>query len=156
MHHICKTSVLPYSAGQVMALIEDIRSYPQFLPWCGRTRIIQDRGEEVIAEITISHGAFGKSFTTKNRYQRPKLAEVRLVNGPFRFLEGLWQLEPDPKGTKVTLDMRFEFASRLVGAFLEPIFKQAAETMVQRFAQRARAIYGPPAAIPATGDSPSS
>ena len=156
MHHICKTSVLPYSAGQVMALIEDIRSYPQFLPWCGRTRIIQDRGEEVIAEITISHGAFGKSFTTKNRYQRPKLAEVRLVNGPFRFLEGLWQLEPDPKGTRVTLDMRFEFASRLVGAFLEPIFKQAAETMVQRFAQRARAVYGPPAAIPATGDSPSS
>ncbi len=156
MHHICKTSVLPYSAGQVMALIEDIRSYPQFLPWCGRTRIIQDRGEEVVAEITISHGAFGKSFTTKNRYQRPKLAEVRLVNGPFRFLEGLWQLEPDPKGTKVTLDMRFEFASRLVGAFLEPIFKQAAETMVQRFAQRARAIYGPPAAIPATGDRPSS
>ncbi|MBU2759898.1 type II toxin-antitoxin system RatA family toxin [Acidithiobacillus sulfurivorans] len=156
MHHICKTAVLPYSAGQVMALIEDIRSYPQFLPWCGRTRIIQDRGEEVIAEITISHGAFGKSFTTKNRYQRPKLAEVRLVNGPFRFLEGLWQLEPDPKGTRVTLDMRFEFASRLVGAFLEPIFKQAAETMVQRFAQRARAVYGPPAAIPATGDSPSS
>ncbi|MDR7928059.1 type II toxin-antitoxin system RatA family toxin [Acidithiobacillus thiooxidans] len=156
MHHICKTAVLPYSAGQVMALIEDIRSYPQFLPWCGRTRIIQDRGEEVIAEITISHGAFGKSFTTKNRYQRPKLAEVRLVNGPFRFLEGLWQLEPDSKGTRVTLDMRFEFASRLVGAFLEPIFKQAAETMVQRFAQRARAIYGPPAAIPATGDRPSS
>jgi ribosome-associated toxin RatA of RatAB toxin-antitoxin module len=156
MHHICKTSVLPYSAGQVMALIEDIRSYPQFLPWCGRTRIIQDRDEEVVAELTISHGAFGKSFTTKNRYQRPKLAEVRLVNGPFRFLEGLWQLEPDPKGTRVTLDMRFEFASRLVGAFLEPIFKQAAETMVQRFAQRARAVYGPPAAIPATGDSPSS
>ena len=156
MHHICKTAVLPYSAGQVMALIEDIRSYPQFLPWCGRTRVIQDQGEEVIAEITISHGAFGKSFTTKNRYQRPKLAEVRLVNGPFRFLEGLWQLEPDPKGTKVTLDMRFEFASRLVGAFLEPIFKQAAETMVQRFAQRARAVYGPPAAIPATGDRSSS
>lgn len=156
MHHICKTSVLPYSAGQVMALIEDIRSYPQFLPWCGRTRIIQDRDEEVVAELTISHGAFGKSFTTKNRYQRPKLAEVRLVNGPFRFLEGLWQLEPDPKGTRVTLDMRFEFASRLVGAFLEPIFKQAAETMVQRFAQRARAVYGPPAAIPATGDRPSS
>ncbi len=155
MHHICKTAVLPYSAGQVMALIEDIRSYPQFLPWCGRTRVIQDRDEEVVAEITISHGAFGKSFTTKNRYQRPKLAEVRLVNGPFRFLEGLWQLEPDPKGTKVTLDMRFEFASRLVGAFLEPIFKQAAETMVQRFAQRARAVYGPPAAIPATGDRPS-
>jgi Oligoketide cyclase/lipid transport protein len=124
MHHICKTSVLPYSAGQVMALIEDIRSYPQFLPWCGRTRIIQDRDEEVVAELTISHGAFGKSFTTKNRYQRPKLAEVRLVNGPFRFLEGLWQLEPDPKGTRVTLDMRFEFASRLVARFWSPFLNR--------------------------------
>lgn len=156
MHHICKSAVLPYSAGQIMALIEDIRAYPQFLPWCGRTRVIQDKGEEVVAEITISHGAFGKSFTTKNRYQRPKLAEVRLVNGPFRFLEGLWQLEHDPKGTRVTLDMRFEFASRLMGAFLEPIFKQAAETMVQRFAQRARVVYGPPAALPAEDRNQSS
>ncbi|WP_414040277.1 type II toxin-antitoxin system RatA family toxin [Acidithiobacillus sp. M4-SHS-6] len=156
MHHIRKTAVLPYSASQVMALIEDIRSYPQFLPWCGRTRIIQDRDEEVVAEITIAHGAFGKSFTTKNRYQRPKLAEVRLVNGPFRFLEGLWQLEPDPKGTRVTLDMRFEFVSRLVGAFLEPIFKQAAETMVQRFAQRARTVYGPPVALAPSADDPAS
>ncbi|MCL4526138.1 MAG: type II toxin-antitoxin system RatA family toxin [Gammaproteobacteria bacterium] len=158
MHHICKTAVLPYSAAQIFALIEDIRAYPQFLPWCGRTRIIQSKEDEVVAEITISHGAFGKSFTTKNRYQRPKMAEVRLVNGPFRFLEGLWQLELDARGTKVTLDMRFEFASRLLGAFLEPIFKQAAETMVQRFAQRARAVYGPPRVLGAhePGDAPHS
>ncbi len=145
MHHIRKSAILPYSAEQIFALIEDIGSYPKFLPWCGSARILQDRGEEVVAEIAIAHAAFGKSFSTHNRYQRPKLAEVRLVSGPFRFLEGLWQLEPIENGsTRVTLDMRFEFASRLVGALLEPIFKQAAETMVQRFAQRARVVYGDP------------
>ncbi|WP_248884701.1 type II toxin-antitoxin system RatA family toxin [Acidithiobacillus acidisediminis] len=142
MHHIRKTAVLPYSAEEIFALVEDIRSYPQFLPWCGATRILQDRGDEVVAEIRIAHNSFGKAFSTRNRYQRPKLAEVRLVDGPFRFLEGLWQLEPVDGGTRVTLDMRFEFASRLIGAFLEPIFKQAAETMVQRFGQRARQVYG--------------
>ncbi|MEL5849335.1 MAG: type II toxin-antitoxin system RatA family toxin [Candidatus Igneacidithiobacillus chanchocoensis] len=142
MHHIRKTAVIPFSAEEIFALVEDIRSYPQFLPWCGATRILQDHGDEVVAEIRIAHNAFGKAFSTRNRYQRPKLAEVRLVDGPFRFLEGLWQLEPVEGGTRVTLDMRFEFASRLVGAFLEPIFKQAAETMVQRFAQRARQVYG--------------
>ncbi|MGC8466656.1 MAG: type II toxin-antitoxin system RatA family toxin [Acidithiobacillus sp.] len=144
MHHIRKTAVLPYSASQIFALIEDVQAYPKFLPWCGSTRILERKEDEVVAEISISHGAFGKSFSTRNRYQRPKLAEVRLVSGPFRFLEGLWQLEPQEGGTLVTLDMRFEFASRLVGAFLEPIFKQAAETMVQRFAQRARIVYGQP------------
>jgi len=144
MHHIRKTAVLPYTASQIFALIEDVQAYPKFLPWCGSTRILERKEDEVVAEISISHGAFGKSFSTRNRYQRPKLAEVRLVKGPFRFLEGLWQLEPQEGGTLVTLDMRFEFASRLVGAFLEPIFKQAAETMVQRFAQRARSVYGQP------------
>ncbi len=144
MHHIRKTAVLPYSAEQIFALVEDIPAYPQFLPWCGRSRVIEDRGDEALAEITISHGAFGKSFTTRNRYQRPKLAELRLINGPFRFLEGLWQLEAVTGGTRVTLDLRFEFSSRLIGAFLDPIFKQAAETMVQSFASRARAVYGPP------------
>jgi ribosome-associated toxin RatA of RatAB toxin-antitoxin module len=34
-----------------------------------------------------------------------------------------------------------------VGALLEPIFKHAAETMVQRFAQRARVVYGQPDAL---------
>ncbi len=148
MHQIRKSAVLPYSAEQIFALIEDIRAYPGFLPWCGRARVLQDLGDEVVAEITIAHGAFGKTFSTRNRYQRPKLAEMRLVSGPFRFLEGLWQLEPVPGGTRVSLDMRFEFASRLVGVFLEPVFRQAAETMVQRFAQRARVVYGAPGEPP--------
>lgn len=45
MHHIRKTAVLPYSAEQIFALVEDIPAYPQFLPWCGRSRIIEDHGD---------------------------------------------------------------------------------------------------------------
>lgn len=142
MHRIQKSAIVPYTPAQIFALVEDIPSYPAFLPWIGRTRVLSRQGDEVVAELQVSHGSLSKAFTTRNRHQRNKIIEVRLVNGPFRILEGFWRFEPVRGGTRVSLDLQFEFASRLLGMMMGPFFRQAAETMVAAFQNRARAVYG--------------
>ncbi len=77
MTTINKTALVPYSASEMYALVNDIGSYSKFLPWCRSSQILE-QGEDVIrATIEIAHGSLHKSFTTNNRLQRDKMIEMR-------------------------------------------------------------------------------
>jgi ribosome-associated toxin RatA of RatAB toxin-antitoxin module len=41
---INRSALVPYSAAEMYALVDDIETYPQFLPWCRRDRFIIWRG----------------------------------------------------------------------------------------------------------------
>lgn len=125
------------------ALVDDIDSYSRFLPWCRSTRTLSRGEDEVHAEITIVHGAFNKAFSTLNRLQRDKMIEMRLVEGPFKHLEGLWRFDPvGDEGCKISLDLEFSFSNKLVEFAIGPAFSHIANTLVDAFCQRAKQVYG--------------
>ena len=62
-----KSALVKYSAQQMFDLVNDIESYPQFLPWCSGSRIIKRVDDIVEAELQISKGGFKKAFSTRNR-----------------------------------------------------------------------------------------
>jgi ribosome-associated toxin RatA of RatAB toxin-antitoxin module len=140
---IKKSALLPYTPAQMYALVDDIDSYPKFLPWCGRARTLSRNEDEVHAEITVAHGAFNKAFSTLNRLQRDKMIEMRLVEGPFKRLEGLWRFDPvGDDGCKIALDLEFAFSNKLVEFAIGSAFSHIANTLVDAFCQRARQVYG--------------
>jgi len=68
---------------------------------------------------------------------------LHLVDGPFKFLQGCWRFEGlDEKACKVTLDLQFEFANRLLALLIGPVFSSIANGLVDSFRQRAEEIYG--------------
>ena len=117
MTTINKSALVPYSAAEMFALVDDIDAYPEFLPGCRRTSVLSRSGDEVRATIELSKGGVEKAFTTCNRAQQNKMIEVRLIEGPFKHLNGFWRFDPlGEAGCKVSLDLEFEFASRLLSA----------------------------------------
>lgn len=143
MPTIRKTALVPYSAAEMFALVNDIEAYPSFLPWCRSARVLAVNGDELRASLELSKGAVHKSFTTKNRIQKNKMIEMRLENGPFRRLEGFWRFDPlDERACKISMDMEFEFSSVLLSAAIGPLFSQICNTLVDCFHKRAREIYG--------------
>lgn len=126
------------------SLVDDIESYPRFLPWCRSAKVLSRNDDEVRARIDLARSGISKSFTTCNRLAKDKMIEVRLVQGPFRRLDGFWRFDPlGGRGTKITFDLEFEFTG-LVAAVLGPIFHQIANTLVDSFVSRARSLYGAP------------
>lgn len=125
------------------ALVADIASYPQFLPWCGGTQIISRSEDEIVATITIAYHGLHKTFTTRNLLHKGKMMEIRLVEGPFRHLYGYWLFEPlDANASKISVDLEFEVANRLVSMVLTPVFSGIASELVDAFYQRARTLHG--------------
>ncbi len=142
MPSISKSALVPFSAEEMFRLVNDVAAYPQFLPWCGGSRVLSESEDEVRASVEIAHGSLRKAFTTLNRLQRGKMIEMRLVDGPFKQLEGFWRFQAlEERACKVSLDLEFEFSNRLVGMAMGPIFSQIANTLVDSFSKRAREIY---------------
>ena len=139
-----RNALVPYSAAQMFELVDDVSAYQDFLPWCSASRELKRTEDEVEASIELAKGSIKKSFTTLNRIQKNKMIEIRLVDGPFRHLEGFWRFDPLDQGRacKVSLDMEFEFANRLLDMTLGPVFNTVANTLVDAFVARAREIHG--------------
>jgi len=124
-------------------LVNDVDSYASFLPWCRASKVLSRTDDEVRAMIEIAHGGLHKSFTTLNRLQADKMVEMCLVEGPFRRLDGFWRFDSlGEHACKVSLDLSFEFSSRLVAMAMGPIFSQITNSMVDSFCKRARDVYG--------------
>lgn len=142
MRQVDREALVPYSAQQMFDLVDDIESYPQFLPWCRVAKVLQRRPEEVIAMLQIHKGALHTRFTTRNQLEPPRAIHLRLVEGPFSSLDGEWRFEQiADKGCRVALELRFAFANPLNAWLLEPVFEHSCATLVDAFVKRARTMY---------------
>lgn len=143
MTTINRSALVPYSAAEMFALVDDIASYQSFLPWCKNSRVLSRSGDEVRGSIELSKGGIEKAFTTCNRMQKNKMIEMRLEEGPFHHLEGFWRFDTlDETACKVSLLLEFEFSNKLLGLTVGPVFNQIANSLVDAFCKRAADVYG--------------
>jgi len=143
MSYVNKSALVPFSAAQMYKLVADIDAYQDFLPWCSHSEVLSHEGDVVVGKVTIAKGGVNKSFTTKNYQQENKRIDVKLVDGPFKKLEGCWCFEAlKEDACKVSLELEYEFSSKLLGMVVGPVFNQVANTMVDSFVKQARVIYG--------------
>lgn len=143
MTKINKQANVAYSAEQMFALVNDIKSYPEFLPWCTDTKILEEKTHSLIASVSISMGKIKQSFTTENTMKSDTSIIMRLVEGPFKELNGYWQFNDDANGgSSVSLEMQFEFKNKLMKHAFGAAFKKITDSMVEAFVERARIVYG--------------
>lgn len=143
MPTVNRSALVPYSPGQMYGLVDDIEGYPAFLPWCRSAKEWSRTEDEVRASIELQRGPVHKTFTTRNRLQRNKMIEMRLVEGPFHHLEGFWRFsELEHGATRIALDLEYEFSSTVLKLAIGPVFGQIANTLVDAFCARAVDLYG--------------
>ena len=141
MREVKRSALVNRPPAQLFALINDIESYPQFLPWCTHARVLSRTADEIIATIGVRQGTLHGEFTTRNTLQPDRRIDMSLVSGPFRTLAGEWRLTPiDPEGCRVELTMRFAFSHRLTALLFEPKFAATIGSLVDAFVARARSL----------------
>ena len=119
-------------------LVEDIESYPSFLPWCSGTRVIERTAEVTRARLDIDYRGLKTHFTTVNRKQAPRSMDMSLEEGPFDELSGRWSFTPlGGEGCRVDFVLEYAFSSAAMSAVLAPVFGHIAATLVDRFVARA-------------------
>ncbi len=143
MPNVNKSALVNYSSQEMYQLVSNIDDYQKFLPWCANSKIIRREKDFVEATVEIAHGSLKKSFTTHNTNTPNEKIEMTLVDGPFKSLDGCWTFQSlGDSGCKITLDLNFEFSSRIVAMAIGKIFNAIASSQVDSFAKRAVEVYG--------------
>lgn len=136
-----RQALVPYSAARMYALVDDIASYPLFLPWCSRTEIAARSARRAVATIHVDFRGVQQAFTTENRMRPDESIRVALVRGPFRSLAGEWRFRAlAAAGCRVELELAYELASPLLARLAGPVFDHIANTFVDAFVRRAEAL----------------
>jgi len=138
-----ESKVIACTAATMFDVVMDIEAYPAFLPWVAGARVLTRQDGELTAELVAELAGSRHSFKTVDRFIHNKLIEIRLLEGPFRFLESIWTFEPlDENSCRVHFSIEFEFRNMMVDIVASPVFSTACKTMVQAFEKRACELKG--------------
>ncbi|MGE0114138.1 MAG: type II toxin-antitoxin system RatA family toxin [Steroidobacteraceae bacterium] len=152
MREVKRNALVSYTPAQMFALVEDFERYPEFLPWVSGARLLSREGDELVGRLEMERLGIKEHFTTRNRLQPPTQMAMQLVEGPFKMLDGCWRFtaicdaEGKPRGTRVDLDIRFEFKNAMLEMLMGKAFEVSCGSLVDAFTRRARALYGPASA----------
>ena len=144
MRKVSRSALVPYSAEDMYRLVEDVDSYPSFLPWCNDVEVHIREGNVVEATLELHRGKLSKRFRTRNTLHPTDSMDLELVGGPFRHLSGGWKFLPlGDEGSKVSLELEFEFDSRALDLLIGAFFEEICNSLVDAFTRRAESVYGP-------------
>lgn len=143
MRETMRNALVPYTAEQMFALVEDFERYPQFVPWVVSARLVERGADVLVGRLEMHREPLRETFTAQAVLARPHQITLRLLEGSFRTFEGRWTFEPlGERGCKVSLVVRFEFMNPLFDLLLSRRFEKSCGEMVDAFVRRARALYG--------------
>lgn len=146
MKSIHKSVLLWHSAHEMFALVTDVPSYPQFLPWCDHASVLEHVDGGMTARVGMSLSGLRQSFTTRNLHEPDRRVHMQLVDGPFSQLDGTWAFTPLGDGSqracKVQFDLRYGFSSAALATLVGPVFDKIAGNLVDAFVKRADQVYG--------------
>ena len=140
MREVKRSALVNQPPARLYALINDIESYPRFLPWCTHAQVVSRSPQEIVATLGVSQGPLHGEFTTRNTLTEDRSVRMELVSGPFRTLDGLWLLTPVEEGCRVELTMRFAFKSSLTGMLFESKFAETVGSLLDAFVARAKGL----------------
>ena len=138
MKNIHKEEDINIDIETIFNLINDIKSYPNYLPWCTKSEVTGESTDIIIGKIFISKSFINWNFSTKNTIKKNESISLELVDGPFESLTGKWLFSPiNQFNTRVSLDIDYEFKSSIIELSIEPIFSSIMNSILKSFVQEA-------------------
>jgi ribosome-associated toxin RatA of RatAB toxin-antitoxin module len=140
---------VPYTALQMLTLVNDIGAYPEFLHWCQAARIESSAGQVVDAALEIGVSGVHKTMRTRNTSTvadsgSPARIHIEMLDGPLKRLHGAWTFTDSPAsgGCDVELALEYEIHRTPFGMLLRALFDEIANSQLNAFVRRAGVVFG--------------
>jgi len=161
--------LFPYRARELYAIVSDVASYPQFIPFCLDSKIdlsahrkAMQQKTVVDAELTVGFLDIKESYVSVVTAIPFKSVEATASSSTplFRTLSTTWRFQShsklptskseddtdpsDPPGpTLVSFNLAYEFASPIHAGVSSVFFGRVSKLMLQTFENRCLQLYGP-------------
>lgn len=142
MPSVQRNALVPYSAEAMYKLVNDVAKYPEFLPGCVATSVLEQSDSHMKASMQVSKAGVSQTLTTLNTLVPNTSIAMQLADGPFKQLHGGWTFTAlSDDACKIELQLEFTFSNRLVEMAFGKVFKSLTNNMVSAFTDRAKQVY---------------
>lgn len=142
MKIIERNALVAFSAQQMFDLVNDVESYPLFMPGCTGASVLAGGANWMEARLDLTKAGLKQSVITINQLDPPRSITLALRSGPFKTFHGLWSFQPLAESAcKVIFRLEYEFANKLIGLAVGKLFEQVASEQVDAICKRAKEIY---------------
>ena len=136
------TKVLPFSDKELYDIIIKVDLYPEFLPWCKDSEIVNRIDKDNFdANLSIGYKALDENYTSRVKGIYLKQITSNAISGPFKYLDSSWTFKKSGNSCQVTFKLNYEFKSFLLGKVMGTLFNKASEKMFEAFESRAKSLY---------------
>jgi coenzyme Q-binding protein COQ10 len=130
----------------LIKMVLDIEKYPEFVPWCIKSKIYEKKEKgnkvEITADLTIGKSFFNetyKSFVIYNKDSDSIL--VTNIYGPLKYLENKWFFKQVGKKSEIDFQIDFELKSKLLNLLMVKSFDIGLKKIAEAFEKRAIYLF---------------
>lgn len=133
-YRISRQLNIPVPAQRVQQQIQDIQSYPEYLPGCLGAGVLEEHSDGgVTAWLRLQAPVGSIHIVTRNDYSQNQV-QMRMLKGPLNELKGRWILTPLSESS-VQVDLEINLRSWL--PLPSTLLEREADRLVQAMRQRA-------------------
>ena len=134
--------LLPFHPKVLYDVVLDIERYPDFLPWCTRSEVVERfHGEnKLYASVSAGYALYSETYLSKVTFQENQRIEANYIEGPFEKLHTLWEFKEHQEGCELDFFVAFEFNKGILNTVANTMIDQVTEKMVEAFVARAHTL----------------
>lgn len=128
-------------SADVLSVITDFESYPNFIPEMVEARIVQQTGD--VWEVSFGiHVVRRLDYTLRLTQVSPTEIRWTLVSGVFKSNDGSWHLTPLDGGSRTRADytVDIQVGMFLPGSLVRSLVGKSLPSMLKKFKSRAEAL----------------
>ena len=138
--------IIPCKKQQLINMVLDIESYPNFVPWC-LIGIIHEKKEskdliEIRGDLKVGKKFLNETYSSLIVYYKEK-DKILVTNnsGPIKHLKNEWIFKEVNNATQLEFFIDFELKNPILNAIMKKSFELGLNKIAKSFEERAIKLY---------------
>ena len=137
---IKKEAIVLENIEKVFNIVNRVDLYKNFVPYCADSIIISKENNQMEAKLDFNVKGLQTTFTTKNTIKNNKFIQMKLVDGPFKYLDGEWKFTEIDNNTLIELTINYEVQSKILDYTISRSLEKITGYLVKAFVSESKKL----------------
>ena len=135
---IKKEAIILEDIEKVFNIVNRVDLYKNFVPYCVDSIIISEENNQMKARLDFNIKGLKTTFTTQNIIENNKIIQMKLVDGPFKYLDGEWKFTEIDDKTLIELKINYEVQSKIIDYTFSKSLEKIMDYLVKAFVSESK------------------
>ena len=134
---IKKEAIILRDIESVFNIVNRVDLYKNFVPHCVESEILSEESDQMTAKLNFNIKSLSTSFTTKNVVKKYSSIDMKLIEGPFKYLDGKWEFKEIEGTTIIFLTIDYKAKNKIIEYAIGKSLEKITNTLVRAFVKEA-------------------